>query len=1550
MTRKLNTGHEVSPTEPLSGNEWSPSNPPPLYNPAFEHDGCGTGFIGKIDGERSHEIVRLAVRSAANLTHRGAVSADAKSGDGAGVTIQVPRELLVEDAARMGMDQDDLSRLALAMVFLPVEEEMRDRSRAILEDAAVRTGVATLGWRVVPTDPSVLGPSALESLPGIEQLFIGRPSNMSSAEFDRSLYLARARAEAGYRREGIDCYIVSMSARTVVYKGLMVAPDLARFFSDLEDERTVSGVALFHQRFATNTLATWHLAQPFRLIAHNGEINTLLGNRNWMSAREPELTSGFWGDQLGDLIPVIHPIGSDTASLDEVFELLATSGRGLLHAMAMLIPEALESMPNMDPRLREFYEYHACLTEPWDGPAAIAFTDGTVAAAVMDRNGLRPARYQVTSDGLVIMGSEVGLADLPLSEIVESGRVGPGEMIAVDTARRQFLHNDEIKAEMAAQRPYGQWVSENLHHLTPLELDPERYRSAWNEPDLVRLQALHGYTREEIGYVLTPMGRDGTEPTGSMGDDTPPSTLNRPRRLLYTYFRQRFAQVTNPPIDSLREKIVMSLETYLGRRHSILEEEPEAARLIHLMSPLMSEEELVQLKEETPEGFSVATLEARFPVKDGAEGLENALDDLCVAASAEVIDGCQVLVVSDRSADETWAPIPMLLAVSTVHHHLIREGLRMRASIVAETGDARDVHHFAALIGFGASAICPYLAFETLGGMVGAGDFEDLALDEVISNYRKAAEAGILKIMSKMGISAVSSYRGAQIFEVLGLSDDVTQRCFTGMTSRIGGIGFSGIAADVIERHTQAYSAQELGRGGWYKFRRDGDYHANGPHVWRALHKTVQGGGAEEYRAYRDLVHSRPPTALRDLLEFSSDRDPIRLDRIEPVADITCRFQTGAMSLGALSPEAHEDLARAMNRIGGRANTGEGGEDPRRYTSDGDKLDANSSVKQVASGRFGVTPAYIVGAQELEIKIAQGAKPGEGGQLPGHKVSAYIAGLRHVSAGTPLISPPPHHDIYSIEDIAQLIYDLKVVNPVARVIVKLVASEGVGTIAAGLAKAYADVIHISGADGGTGASPLTSVKYAGSPWELGLAETQQTLMMNGLRGRVILSADGGMHTGRDIVVAALLGAERFGFGTAALIAIGCKMARQCHLNTCPVGIATQAEELREKYFGTPEMLIEFLTHVGEEVREILASLGYERLDHVIGRADLLTQLPAEEGDRWSGVDLSKMIARTSGGPAHVVQERNHRAGSPLDDQILEDIGSAIEDGHTFQGSYKILNRDRTVGGRISGRIAQVHGDAGLPPGSIDLLFRGSAGQSFGAWLANGVRLNLVGEANDYVAKGMSGGEITVCPPPGSRFLEQKVTLVGNTVLYGATGGDLFISGGAGERFAVRNSGGRAVVEGVGDHACEYMTGGVVVIIGDTGRNLGAGMSNGLAYVLDHFGDLPSRVNHDLVEVQPLVNAEDVELLKIMIERHYERTGSRRTQELLGAWDEALPKFRKVAPPDMPGQADPMSEVRHHLRSLREELGIVDGSVPAQAFHKAPAIPSMTTNPWSKPMN
>ena len=1485
---------------------------PPLYNPAFEHDGCGTGFVASIDGEASHRVVELAVRALVGLTHRGAVSADAASGDGAGLTIQIPHALLADDAEYWGLKPNELDRLGVAMVFLPTEASARPRARKLLEASAQGSGLDVLGWRTVPVDPSMLGGVALESLPGIEQLLLAKAPDLSGIEFERLLYLARRRAEAAYREHDVDAYIVSMSARTIVYKGLMVAPQLRSFFPDLADPRTRSALALFHQRFATNTLPNWKLAQPFRFIAHNGEINTLLGNRNWMSAREPELTSPIWGEKMQDLIPIIEPIGSDTASLDEALELLTTSGRDVLHAMAMLVPEAWENMPNMDPQLRAFYEYHACLMEPWDGPAATAFTDGVVAAAAMDRNGLRPARYQVTSDRLVVMSSEVGLLGLPLKEIVESGRVGPGEMIAVDTVERRFLRNDDIKLRLSMARPYGRWVQGNLQHLDHPVSGNKSPASEVTTSDVPKMQVLHGYTREEVRDVLTPMARDGAESIGSMGDDTPPSALNEAQRSLYSYFRQRFAQVTNPPIDSIRERIVMSLHTYLGVRHSILDERPEAARLLHLRSPVLTSDEWASLRRTPTKRLSFADLTASFPAAEGVEGLKRALDDLCEAAASAVDEGHSALVISDRLVDERRAPIPMLLAVASVHHHLIRTGRRMRASILAEAGDARDVHHLAALIGFGASAIYPYLALETVAGLADAGKLGESDAEEAVRAYVQAAEAGILKVMSKMGISAVSSYHGAQIFEALGLGDEVIQRSFPGTTSRIGGIGFREIAGDVLERHERAFAGEAMERGGWYKFRRNSDYHANEPQVWRALHAVVQGGGKEEYRAYSELVHSRPPSALRDLLDFTTDREPIDIDRVESVDEVLRRFQTGAMSLGALSRQAHEDVARAMNRIGGLANT-----------ADGDRRDANSAVKQVASGRFGVTPAYLAGARQLEIKMAQGSKPGEGGQLPGHKVTPYIASLRHVIPGTPLISPPPHHDIYSIEDLAQLIYDLKTANATAKVAVKLVASEGVGTIAAGVAKAYADVIQISGADGGTGASPLSSVKYAGSPWELGLAETQQVLVMNGLRGRVTLAVDGGLHTGRDVVMAAMLGADRYGFGTTALIAIGCKMARQCHSNTCPVGIATQAEELRKKYFGTPEMLISFLTHVAEEVREILAELGYERLEGLIGHAPLLRQVPADENSRWRGVDLSKLITPAAGAPLHCVQDRNDRPGTTLDDHILARLGSTLEDGTPFRGSYGIENTDRTVGGRISVRIAGIHGDAGLPEGTLDLNFSGSAGQSFGAWLANGVHLRLVGEANDYVAKGMSGGEIAIGLPVGAEFQGADAVLVGNTVLYGATGGSLFIAGRAGERFAVRNSGGVAVVEGVGEHGCEYMTEGVVVVLGEAGRNFGAGMSGGLAFVMDPRGEFPTRVNREFVTLERTSEAGEIELLKALIERHQAETESLLAREILNDWPAAAASFWTVAPNSVAMEEGRADVVLRQLETLQERVSVAD---------------------------
>ncbi len=1490
-----------------------------LYNPALEHDACGTGFVAEVSGERTRRVVELAVEAVINLTHRGAVSADAASGDGAGVTIQVPFELLQDDIAALGHELTDRADLAVAMCFLPQDADAQATARAALEETSTSVGLDVIGWRPVPHDPSVLGGLALASLPGIEQLLLRRPEGLDAREFERQLYRARRLAERVYREQEIDCYVVSMSSQTVVYKGLMVAPQLPAFYPDLSDERTVSSVALFHQRFATNTLPNWPLAQPFRYVAHNGEINTLLGNRNWMTAREPELTSNVWGDDIGELLPVILPIGSDTASLDEALELLTASGRDLLHAMMMLIPEAWENMPRMNPELKAFYQYHACLQEPWDGPAAVAFTDGEMAAAIMDRNGLRPARYQRTRDGLVVMGSEVGLVDLPFSEIIESGRIGPGQMIAVDTKRRRFLHNDEIKREIAGRHPYRSWVEEHLYTL-------DRYLDTANghhreQPDveLRTQQVMHGYTHEEIEYVIKPMVREGKEPTGSMGEDTPLSTLFEPSRLLYTYFKQKFAQVTNPAIDSIREEIVMSLDTLLGRRHSLLEAEPEAARLVNLNSPLLVDEELAALRNVPMNDFALTTLHARFAVSGGPDALRASLDDLCADAERAVEEGKSVIVISDRLTSAEWAPIPMLLAVSTVHHHLIRSGHRMKVSLVAESGDARDVHHFGTLISFGASAVNPYLAFDTLRDLYQEGEFGEVELDEVMRKYHQAVDAGILKVMSKMGISAVSSYHGAQIFEALGISDEVIEFSFPGTTSRIGGVTYDDLARDVLDRHARAFPETAMPHGGWYKYRRDGDYHAYEPKVWRALHKAAQDGTYEDYKAYAEIVENRPTTALRDLLEFRPDREPIDISRVEPVENITRRFNTGAMSLGALSREAHEDIARAMNILGGRSNTGEGGEDPRRYSPDGDLRDANSKVKQVASGRFGVTPAYLAAAEELEIKIAQGSKPGEGGQLPGHKVSEYIGEMRHVMPGTPLISPPPHHDIYSIEDLSQLIFDLKAANPRARVCVKLVAAEGVGTIAAGVAKGYADIIQISGHDGGTGASPWSSIKYAGAPWELGLAETQQVLVMNSLRGRVRLRVDGGFHTARDVLVAAMLGAEEYGFGTAAMVAVGCKMARQCHLNTCPVGVATQREDLRAKYFGTPEMVIRYLTHLAHHVRELLAELGYERVEDLIGRADLLDQIEPVNGHRAAGIDLEKVIApvdREGAEPHRRVLDRNDRGEALLDDRIIADVRTAIEGGAPLQRSYTIRNTDRTVGARLSGEIARRYGDRGLPDSSIDLSFRGSAGQSFGAFLTSGVRLHLVGEANDYVAKGMSGGEITIRPPRDAGFRGKDAVLVGNTVLYGATGGHLFVAGSAGERFGVRNSGARAVVEGVGDHGCEYMTDGVVVILGPAGRNFGAGMSDGVAFVLDEEGDFRTRVNQELVGLEQVTTPDSIELLEAMIRRHYELTDSHRAKRVLDEWRLSLPKFWKVMPKFALTEEGPMTVVRRHLEGLR----------------------------------
>ena len=1493
------------------------TTPAGLHDPAAFRDACGTGFVARIDGASTHDIVQQAVEGVVSLTHRGATNADPQTGDGAGVTIAIPWATLRPDLERFGQSFEHLDELALAMVFLPAEAGARERARAILAAAAQRAGLEALGWREVPIEPDMLGPWARNGLPAIEQLVLRRGAGAPAEEFGRALYLARRLAEAEYRAlaeadagdPAGETYIVSLSSRTVVYKGLMVAPQLSRFYPDLTNPDTVSPLALFHQRYATNTLPNWRIAQPFRYIAHNGEINTLLGNRNWMHARGASLESGVWGEEIARLHPVVTAGGSDSLAFDEVFDLLVSSGRGPLHAMMMLVPEAWEQRTDMDPQLRGFYEYHACLTEPWDGPAAIAFTDGRIAAAAMDRNGLRPARYQVTRDGLVVMGSEVGLIELDHADIVESGRLGPGQMVAVDTERHELLHNDEIKRRISRQRPYREWVRQGMGRIRRAEAGIASGIRPPAEGEMLEREILHGYSKEELEYVLKPMARQAKEPVGSMGDDTPLSVLQDQPRPLYTYFKQKFAQVTNPPIDSIRERNVMALDIWLGRRASLLEESPDAAQLVHLDSPVLLDQDLEALKRFRAPGFSAVEINAAFPAQDGPAGLEPALDALCDHVDNAIEDGHSLLILSDDRVASDRAPIPMLLAVATVHHHLIRNGRRLDAGIVASTGDARDVHQVSCLIGFGANAVHPYLALQMLASLHAEGELDPLTADEVISRYVAALDAGILKIMSKMGIATVSSYHGGQIYEALGISEEVVERSFPGTTSRIGGIGYEEIGADALVRHAHAYPADHLEPGGWYKYRRDADYHANEPPIWRSLHKAVQQEGEEAagaYSRYSEMVNERPPTALRDLVDFRSDRAPVPIERVEPHDEIAKRFSTGAMSLGALSPEAHEDVARAMNSIGAFSNTGEGGEDPRRFRPGGEKYDANSKIKQIASGRFGVTPAYLNGASEIEIKIAQGSKPGEGGQLPGHKVTSYIALLRHSTPGVELISPPPHHDIYSIEDLSQLIYDLKIANPEARICVKLVACEGVGTIATGVAKAYADVVHISGADGGTGASPLSSVKYAGAPWELGVKEAHEALVVNGLRGRVMLRTDGGFHTGRDVVVAALLGAEGYGFGTSALVALGCKMARQCHLNTCPVGVATQREDLRAKYFGKPQMLVDFLLHVSEEVRQILAGLGYESLQEIIGRTDLLAQVAprAPEGvtvDRAGTVDLARLLAPVEAAaelPRARVQERNDRSGDlRLDDEILEELEERIQTGSYYSADYEITNQHRTVGARISGRIARKYGDRGLRPGTFELHFHGSAGQSFGAFLSRGLRLYLHGEANDYVGKGMGGGMIAVAPPADAGYIGRDAVLVGNTVLYGATGGSLWVAGRAGERFAVRNSGARAVVEGVGDHGCEYMTGGTVVVLGPAGRNFAAGMSGGFAYVWDQEGTFRERVNPAMVDLERVEELNDQSMLEEMITAHADRTGSPHAKDLLSRWDVVLPQFVKVVPRD-----------------------------------------------------
>jgi glutamate synthase (ferredoxin) len=1496
-----------------------------LYRPEFEHDACGVGFIANSNGKREHRILDFALQSLCRLAHRGALDADGITGDGAGVLTQIPTEFFLKIASDLGTGLPSADDLGVGFFFLPAaESESADRCVAIVEEAAEKIGVRLIGWREVPTDSSCLGAKAIATLPKFRQLLVRRTEGWSGDKFERHLYLVRKIVEQRAAEEKIeDFYVPSFSSRQIVYKGLFDAPQLGKFYLDLQDETFTTALAVYHQRYSTNTFPNWKLAHPFRMAAHNGEINTLLGNQNWTRARELELHSDLWGENIQHLKPVIQDANSDSACLDNALELLTMSGRSILHSVMMLAPEAWEKMEEMPPKIKAFYKYHACLNEPWDGPAAIVYTDGNIVGATLDRNGLRPARFKIYDDGLVVMGSEVGVVELDESKVTFKGRLAPGRMIAIDTKAARILRDSDIKAAVAAEHPFDEWTEQNVFSLAEHSQPFNGNFEPVNLFDLTLQQIAFGWNLEQIRDLLNPMAKSGAEPIGSMGDDTPLAVLSRRPRLLFDYFKQLFAQVTNPPIDSIREKVVMSLSTFMGWRRSWLEQTPEHAKLMTIDSPFLLEYELHAIGEIEDPAFQSATIFTHFAAADGPDGLEKGLTSICEQADAAVSDGKTLLVLSDRDTDTKYVPIPMLLAVGAIHHHLIRVGKRMRVSLVCESGETCTTHHFATLVGFGASAICPYVAIDTIRQEVEAGDFGDVDVEEAIANYRSAIETGMLKIMSKMGISTISSYRGAQIFECIGLSPAVMEHCFFGTSSQIGGIELRHIAQDTIERHQAAFGeaeAAQLEEGGYYKVAKGGrgELHALNPKVVGALNKFNRSQNMEDFKRYLDASDNHDPIAPRDLLRFKTGTTPIPLEDVEPIEDIRRRFTTAGMSLGALSPESHECLAIALNSIGGKSNSGEGGEDHSRFKVGPDGLNRNSAIKQAASGRFGVTPAYLASAVELEIKMAQGAKPGEGGQLPGHKVSPLIAKLRHSVPGVPLISPPPHHDIYSIEDLAQLIYDLKQANPRAKVCVKLVSSRGVGTVAAGVAKAYADIVLISGHDGGTGASPMSSIKHAGNSFEIGLAEAHQTLMHNGLRSRIIVRTDGGIKTGRDIVISTLLGAEEYNFGTAALIASGCAMFRVCHLNTCPVGVATQKDKLRLKFRGKPENVVSFFNGVAEDVRQIMARLGVRTIDELVGRTDLLERQPAEEypediRERVETIDLDPLLhAVDNGSPRIHTQDRNDRTGDVcLDKQIIKDADDALKGRGTVDLSYDINNVMRNIGTRVSGEIGYRYGDDGLPKGSaINLTLQGSAGQSFGCFLAEGVNIKLLGEANDYIGKGMNGGELVVRPPENVRFNWSDNILIGNVCLFGATGGKLFAAGRAGERFCVRNSGATAVVEGIGDHGCEYMTGGRTVLLGTTGRNFGAGMSGGLAYIYDPTNLFPNRYNDAMVGIERVTDADDQVWLKEIVEEHATKTGSELGARILENWTQSLKEFWCVVP--HPPAAQPAHQPIHEL--------------------------------------
>ena len=1482
-----------------------------LYDPWFEHDACGVGFVVDIKGRKSHQILQQALQVLENLDHRGASGSEPNTGDGAGVLLQMPHAFFKDVCRKARITLPEAGDYGSGLVFLPRNINKRRRLEERFEQLIQSEGQTVLGWRTVPTNNAALGETARSCEPAIRQVFIGRdPALTDPMAFERKLYVIRKRAYNEIRTSTMDgaefWYLCSLSYKTFVYKGMLLTTQLKGYFPDLQQPLMETALALVHSRFSTNTFPSWTRAHPYRYLAHNGEINTLRGNINWMHARQALFISEAFGDDIKQVLPIIDPNGSDSAMFDNTLELLVLAGRPLAHAMMMMIPEPWSYHQTMDDNRRAFYQFHSCLMEPWDGPASIAFTDGIQIGAVLDRNGLRPSRYYVTKDGLVIMASEAGVLTVPPEQILQKGRLQPGRMFLVDTRRGRIIDDTEIKAEIAAERPYRQWLNEYLIHLEDIPEAP--YVPPPDRETLLQRQMAFGYTHEDERIILTPMARDGVEAVGSMGNDASLAVLSNQPRLLYDYFKQLFAQVTNPPIDCIREEIITSAETRLGSEGNLLHPQPSACRRVELKWPVLTNEEFAKIRRLELPGLKVGVLPLLFRVSRGERGLAKSMEELCAMARRMIEeDEINVIVLSDRGVNRDVAPIPALLAIAGLHHYLIREGLRTRASLVLETGEAREVHHFALLIGYGCSAVNPYVAFETIDDMIREDLLTNIDHKTACKNFVKAASKGVVKVMSKMGISSIQSYRGAQVFEAVGLRQDVIDHYFTWTSSRVGGIGLDVIAQEVLARHRAAYPERQvdghvLPSGGQYKWRDDGEFHLFNPESIHRLQKSVRTGSMAVFREYAKLINEQSTNlcTLRGLLEFKPS-EAVPIDEVEPVEAIMKRFKTGAMSYGSIGREAHETLAIAMNRIGGKSNTGEGGEDPARYQPLPNGDSRNSAIKQVASGRFGVTSEYLVNARELQIKMAQGAKPGEGGQLPGAKVYPWIAKTRLTTAGVGLISPPPHHDIYSIEDLAELIHDLKNSNRNARISVKLVAEVGVGTVAAGVAKAHADVVLISGHDGGTGASPQTSIKHAGLPWELGLAETHQTLVLNNLRSRIAVETDGQLKTGRDVIIAALLGAEEFGFATAPLISTGCIMMRVCHLNTCPAGIATQDPRLREKFAGKPEHVVNFMRFVATEAREIMAQLGFRTVAEMIGRVDRLEARKAVAHWKARGLDFSNILYAPDVGPEvgrYCQIPQNHGLDASLDvTTLLKLCEPAIERGERVVGELPIRNVHRVVGTITGSEVTRKWGAAGLPEETIRLHFKGSAGQSFGAFMPKGMTFSLEGDANDYLGKGLSGGKIIVYPPAGSTFVAEENIIIGNVALYGATGGEAYIRGMAGERFCVRNSGVNAVVEAVGDHGCEYMTGGRVVVLGPTGRNFAAGMSGGIAYVLDENGKFARDVNMQMVGIGKLEKPAEIAEVRAMIEKHLAWTQSARARQVLADWDQMVPRFVKVLPKD-----------------------------------------------------